>query len=188
MGNSVPGTTSTYTAKWETLTLSLNMSIQLDNCWRGQTGRGGRRRGRAGPRSSGTADRAPARGKLRCQFENNYFTEMCSGSEEGSYLRLIDFVYHSTLGLRVIKKKKKGEIYEIHKHDRFTPSGERKRDVRARAACQREISRIENMATKDSLPTQWSTTLSSKINLPHAMNFWGLDWCKFGHVTLKISS
>ena len=23
--------------------------------------------------------------------KNNYFTEMCSGSEEGSYLRLIDF-------------------------------------------------------------------------------------------------
>jgi len=41
------------------------------------------------------------------QFENNYFTEMCSGSEAGSYLRLIDFVYHSTLGLRVITKKKK---------------------------------------------------------------------------------
>jgi len=32
---------------------------------------------------------------------------MCSGSEAGSYLRPIDFVYHSTLGLRVIKKKKK---------------------------------------------------------------------------------
>jgi len=30
-----------------------------------------------------------------------------SGSEAGSYLRLIDFVYHSTLGLRVIKKKKR---------------------------------------------------------------------------------
>jgi len=30
---------------------------------------------------------------------------MCSGSEAGSYLRLIDFVYHSTLGSRVIKKK-----------------------------------------------------------------------------------
>jgi len=30
---------------------------------------------------------------------------MCSGSEADSYLRLIDFVYHSTLGLRVIKKK-----------------------------------------------------------------------------------
>jgi len=41
------------------------------------------------------------------QFENNYFTEMCSGSEAGSYLRLIDFVYHSTLGLRVMKKPKK---------------------------------------------------------------------------------
>ena len=37
--------------------------------------------------------------------EMNYFTEMCSGSEAGSYVRLIDFVYHSTLGLRVIKKK-----------------------------------------------------------------------------------
>jgi len=32
---------------------------------------------------------------------------MCSGSKAGSYVRLIDFVYHSTLGLRVIKKKKK---------------------------------------------------------------------------------
>jgi len=25
------------------------------------------------------------------QFQNNYFTEMCRGSEAGSYLRLIDF-------------------------------------------------------------------------------------------------
>ena len=31
---------------------------------------------------------------------------MCSGSEAGWYLRLIDFLYHSTVGLRVIKKKK----------------------------------------------------------------------------------
>jgi hypothetical protein len=41
------------------------------------------------------------------QFENNYFTEMCSGSEAGSYLRLTDFVYHSTLGLKVITEKRK---------------------------------------------------------------------------------
>jgi len=33
---------------------------------------------------------------------------MCSGSEAGSYLRLIDFVHHSTLGLRVIKKRREG--------------------------------------------------------------------------------
>jgi len=32
---------------------------------------------------------------------------MCSGSEAGSYLRLTDLMYDSTLGLRVIKKKKK---------------------------------------------------------------------------------
>ena len=31
--------------------------------------------------------------------------EMCSGSEAGSYARLIDFVYHATLGLRVIITK-----------------------------------------------------------------------------------
>jgi len=33
---------------------------------------------------------------------------MCSGSEAGSYLRLIDFVCHPTLGLRVIKKRREG--------------------------------------------------------------------------------
>ena len=55
----------------------------------------------------------PVRKLLRCtdrcssQFENTYSTEMCRGSEAGSYLRLGDFVYHSTLGLRVILKKKK---------------------------------------------------------------------------------
>ena len=37
---------------------------------------------------------------------------MCSGSEAGSYLRLIDFVYRSTLGLRVIQKKKKKKDLE----------------------------------------------------------------------------
>jgi len=34
---------------------------------------------------------------------------MCTGSEAGSYLRLIYFVHHSTPGLKVIKKKKKIE-------------------------------------------------------------------------------
>ena len=37
-------------------------------------------------------------------FKNNYLTKKCSGSEAGSYLRLL---HHSTLGVRVIKKKKK---------------------------------------------------------------------------------
>ena len=40
------------------------------------------------------------------QFENNYFTETCSGSEAGSYLRLVDFECHSTIGLRVIKEER----------------------------------------------------------------------------------
>ena len=43
-------------------------------------------------------------GAVGLAFEN-YFTEMRSGSEAGSYSRLIDFMCHPTLGLRVIKKK-----------------------------------------------------------------------------------
>jgi len=36
---------------------------------------------------------------------------MCSGSEAGSHLGLIDFVYHSTSGLRVIKTKTTGGVH-----------------------------------------------------------------------------
>ena len=43
--------------------------------------------------------------QARAGLSRNYFTETCSGSEAGSYLRLIDCVYHSTLGLRVINNK-----------------------------------------------------------------------------------
>jgi len=51
---------------------------------------------------------------------------MCSGSEAGSYLRLVGLVYDSTLGLRVIKKKKKkyldqGEVDLLLNHSRMAP-------------------------------------------------------------------
>jgi len=36
---------------------------------------------------------------------SGFRVQMCSGSEAVSYLRRIDFVYHSTLGLRVIKRE-----------------------------------------------------------------------------------
>ena len=55
----------------------------------------------------GTLRNTGIRLTLSSQFQNNYFTEMCSGSEAGAYSRLTGFVYHSTPGLRVIKKKKK---------------------------------------------------------------------------------
>ena len=42
--------------------------------------------------------------------EDNNFTEMCSGSEAGEYGRRIDFLYNSTLGLRVTKKKMKRRV------------------------------------------------------------------------------
>ena len=54
---------------------------------------------------------------------------MCSGSEEGSYLRLIDFAYHSTLSLRVIMKKNLGDVQnggDGHGHEKV-PLGVRKR-------------------------------------------------------------
>jgi len=52
----------------------------------------------------------------RCENEitsiiYDYFTELCSGSEAGSCLRLIDFVYHSTEGLRVIQKKREVPVF-----------------------------------------------------------------------------
>ena len=46
---------------------------------------------------------APLKGKAEqerqdsSQDEDKYTTEMCGGSEAGSYLRLIDFVFHSQL-------------------------------------------------------------------------------------------
>jgi len=43
-----------------------------------------------GSLDSGTM-RWPLQRLLHEGNQNNYFTEMCSGSEEGSYLRLIDF-------------------------------------------------------------------------------------------------
>ena len=42
-------------------------------------------------------------------------------SETGSNLRLIDFVYHSTPGLRVIKKKKKGAAFRVSGVERRDP-------------------------------------------------------------------
>ena len=38
---------------------------------------------------------------------------MCSDSEAGSYVRLIDFVYHPTLGLRAIMKKVCGGVKDV---------------------------------------------------------------------------
>ena len=50
--------------------------------------------------------------RVRPQTASEQRANNCSGSEAGSYLRLIDFVYHSTLGLRVIKKKKKNQTFK----------------------------------------------------------------------------
>ena len=56
---------------------------------------------------------------------------MCSGSEAGSYLRLIDFVYHSTLGLRVTKKRRRAScVHDTGKVDVRLPGKPRKVDVR----------------------------------------------------------
>ena len=48
-------------------------------------------------------------------FENNCFTESCSGSKAGSYLRRIDFLDHTTLCVTVITKTKKGDVEILRK-------------------------------------------------------------------------
>ena len=53
-------------------------------------------------------------------FKNNYLTKGCNGSKAGSYLRLIYFVYHSTLGLRLIKKKAKTRKKSPANHTKTT--------------------------------------------------------------------
>jgi len=42
---------------------------------------------------------------------------MCSGAKAGWYVRLIDFACHSTLGVRVIKKRRRdsGECSQDHR-------------------------------------------------------------------------
>jgi len=65
-------------------------------------------------------DRAVMAGTMRREMSHNYFTEMCSGSEEGSYLRRIVCVYHSTLGLRVIKKMRNKTVGAVS-YERGTP-------------------------------------------------------------------
>ena len=42
----------------------------------------------------GSSGRAASQWERDRLFENNYFTEMCSGSEAGSSLMLVDFVNH----------------------------------------------------------------------------------------------
>ena len=44
--------------------------------------------------------------EMPAEVDRNYSTEICSGSKVGSHLRLIDFVNHSTLALRVIKERR----------------------------------------------------------------------------------
>ena len=59
-------------------------------------------------RSTPTLERAVEECKERgLLLERNGARGGRTGSEAGSYFRLIDLVYHSTLGLRVIRKKKK---------------------------------------------------------------------------------
>jgi len=75
-----------------------------------------------------------------------YFTEMCSGSKAGSHSRLIDFVYHSTLGLRAIKKKKKKKTCPTSKstsqHSGFQIRPEK--PIRPRGSKMENVEKSEN--------------------------------------------
>jgi len=63
-------------------------------------------------------DQPPERCRLltlrkKNQFEKNYFTEMCSASEAGSYLRLIDwylFVEHAAGSISLASREAEGRL------------------------------------------------------------------------------
>ena len=48
--------------------------------------------------------------------------EMCSASEAGSYSSCIDFVYHSTLGLRVLQKNRRDPVRDLRNLNRTSGS------------------------------------------------------------------
>ena len=67
----------------------------------------------------------------RSWFENSYFTEMCSGSEAGSYLRLIDFFVSLNSRLESNKEEEiEGIVGPKERPVRWTPAPGRKVDVR----------------------------------------------------------
>jgi len=78
-----------------------------------------------------------------------------SGSEAGSYLRLIYFVYHSTLGLRVITKRRRRPM-PGSKPDQIIPH--KSDQIMPHISLKATESRLD-LATF-SLPTRWSSRVS----------------------------
>ena len=73
---------------------------------------------RAGPWIDAQDTFAPESPPPKPSAMHVWIHDIACGSEAGSYLRLIDFLYHSTLGLGVIKKKKNDPRYRLTAHAR----------------------------------------------------------------------
>ena len=69
---------------------------------------------------AGGGDFELAHGTLRysSRCKNYYFAEISSGSKAGSHRKRMDFVYYTTLGSRVIKKKKKFNAFSAGRRGR----------------------------------------------------------------------
>ena len=74
-----------------TCCLSFSLSISLSLSLRMGINSALRFDRRPAPDALGLCRRLLRPADLCSQFKKNYFTEMCSGSEAGSFLRLIDF-------------------------------------------------------------------------------------------------
>jgi len=90
-------------------------------------------------------------------------------------------VYHSTLGLRVIKKKKKVPVW-VPMEEEEVPHGGGSANCREGLITWTDdaiLVRGKGYACPlSSHSARWSTTLSSNGTVPHA-----IIWCKFGHVS-----
>ena len=109
------------------------------------------------------------RGDTRSQFENNYLTEMCSGSEAGSYLRLIDFVCHSNLGLRVKKKKSDKKAWRKSRGDQ--PRERSTLHCRPSSSCTPSAEHSDNSSSHIQTTLHLPTTRASRQNFrQHGMH------------------
>ena len=92
------------------------------------------------------------------QLVNNYFTQMCNGPEEGSYLRLVDSVYHLALGWRGAKKKeKKGQGFDLVRYGEERERGrqggrDRERETEREREREREREKERERETSSSPP------------------------------------
>ena len=111
----------------------------------------------------------------------NKFCEMRTTSVEG-------------LWFGVPLPSKEGTIYKVLRTSTSKPRPESGRDcltcaifARQRGVTFPPVGTCCPTTRLTTRPTRWTTTLSSKVNLHHAINFWALPWSRYTQLLLLLS-